>query len=64
MSKQDSGFIGCIADSLRGALPISDSARAAAEGVQAASTRVAALPDGRLPPPPTRPGYEADLLDD
>jgi len=60
MSKQESGFVGRIADALRGALPVS----AAAEGVQAASTRVAALPNGRLPPPPTRPGYEADLLDD
>jgi len=64
MSKQDSGFVARIADALRGAVPVSDSARAAAEGVRAASTRVTALPNGRLPPPPTRPGYEADLLDD
>ena len=64
MSKQDGSFVGRIADALRGVVPISDSARAAAEGVRAASTRVSALSDGRLPPPPTRPGYEADLLDD
>jgi len=64
MSKQDGSFVGRIADALRGVVPISDSARAAVEGVQAATNIATASPDGRLPPPPTRPGYEADLLDD